>query len=374
MADDAPLLERNSASKNNAAVEVRSLKPSEWGYEVDDTGYAASGTDGEEWYGIESHTSQNVRRRRLPAHQVRGVGNKRRSSSRRLYAAQIAESLDIGKSEEELSRSGWKTRVLSYGVVYCRRNSPAPASTGSGEDDRAANLLPIDSISHAFIFEMGCIVTWGCELSIEMGLISKLSVHSQRKYGKMYDDDMKYIIGTAVKIRNDEVVTTAKIIEMLAISWAFAQSVKVSMYEENIEELVEISRSVPKSLAATGKIPLTQKEVAKLTGRVFEERYAIFLDSQLLDDTPDFFWESDKYHPVYLKGRRYLDVDKRLQLISRRLEIVRELLDMMANQLENNHANRLEVIIVILILAEVALQVIFGFIDAKCVQLCHLGE
>ena len=136
-----------------------------------------------------------------------------------------------------------------------------------------------------------------------------------------------------------------------------------------MDKVIVESRAYPEELSNTGAIPLTQRAVAKKIGELFIVRYKIFLDSQMLA-TPEFFWESDEYEPVYIKARKYLDIDKRMNVLQQRLDVVRELLDMLATALENEHANRLEWIVVVLIVVEVVLQILFGIVDVRCFIVC----
>ena len=57
-------------------------------------------------------------------------------------------------------------------------------------------------------------------------------------------------------------------------------------------------------------------------------------------------------------------------LLNQRLDVVRELLDMLAQALENSHANRLEWIIMVLVAAEVFCQVFFSLVDTTCWSAC----
>ena len=50
----------------------------------------------------------------------------------------------------------------------------------------------------------------------------------------------------------------------------------------------------------------------------------------------------------------------RLVVINKRLDVLRELLDVLHNQVTNTHAIRLEIIIIYLILFEVVIEVVWG--------------
>ena len=86
-------------------------------------------------------------------------------------------------------------------------------------------------------------------------------------------------------------------------------------------------------------------------------------------DTPDFFWDNDKFEPLYIKSRKYLDVPKRLEVLNKKLSVIADLLDVLQNQLENEHGNRLEWIIIVLIAVEVFIQVVWNIIIKDILQM-----
>ena len=57
--------------------------------------------------------------------------------------------------------------------------------------------------------------------------------------------------------------------EKLAISFAFAQSAKLAVFEAALEATTEEIKPIPEQLAARGRCKFTVNEVARLTGRVF---------------------------------------------------------------------------------------------------------
>ena len=77
----------------------------------------------------------------------------------------------------------------------------------------------------------------------------------------------------------------------LSISHALAQSAKLSVYEERVIEIVESTKDLPETLAATGEVGLSRKQIACLIGRVFIQKSAVNLLSTVLD-TPEFFWSA----------------------------------------------------------------------------------
>ena len=95
----------------------------------------------------------------------------------------------------------------------------------------------------------------------------------------------------------------------LAISHAIAQSVKLSVFEDSMENTMTGSKFLPAELARRGELGLTRREVVKMSGRLFRLRVGIMLGGTVLD-TPEWFWESEpELHELYSAVRgKYLCV------------------------------------------------------------------
>jgi len=81
------------------------------------------------------------------------------------------------------------------------------------------------------------------------------------------------------------------------------------------------------------------------------------LHTEILD-TPDFFWKNEKCEQDYKLVMRYLEMSERTEVLNKRLDMLRELLDVLQQQMENSHALKLEWIVIWLIVIEVVLQVL----------------
>ena len=150
--------------------------------------------------------------------------------------------------------------------------------------------------------------------------------------------------------------------EKLAVSFALAQSVKLGVFERTVEQTIQETRTIPERMAVDGKIRLTRTSITKRIGQLFVDRASINLHSDILDN-PDFFWEDDEWLPVYSRVAKYLEVDRRAEVLNKRLDILKELFDMLASEYHNSHASMLEWIIIILIVIEVFFQVVSLCLD-----------
>uniref|UniRef100_M4BSI9 DUF155 domain-containing protein n=1 Tax=Hyaloperonospora arabidopsidis (strain Emoy2) TaxID=559515 RepID=M4BSI9_HYAAE len=208
----------------------------------------------------------------------------------------------------------------------------------------------------------GCAVFWGLTRAEEQAHLVALGAFSVGPVKQVEVEDMDYMYGDASIICNDAITLSSnRASEKLAVSFAMAQSSKLDVFEERVEETIRETKHVPQNLATTGSIQYSQGDISKLIGRLFIERSDVNLNSDMLDE-PDFFWEDDEYEPLYKKVMKYLSVDNRVQILNTRLDILRELLDVLSQQLAHQHDTKLEMIVIWLIVAEVAVQVVWNIL------------
>ena len=104
----------------------------------------------------------------------------------------------------------------------------------------------------------------------------------------------------------------------ISISFALSQSTKLSALEERVSRIVGMTRSLPRALAAEGKVQVSDTDIAKLLGRVFIEQTQLNLLGSVLD-TPEFFWQApDSMQSVYDKVWEYLEMADRIEVINTR--------------------------------------------------------
>lgn len=218
-----------------------------------------------------------------------------------------------------------------------------------------------ESGRHIFFFAFGCVVLWGFQKAEEKQLVAGLlldpavfEVTSAEERIEAHDS-MTYIVdrNTPSYCKNDVVsLSTDDPLEKISLSYALAQSAKLFIWEARVDVTIEEVKHIPERLAATGKTDLTEKEISQKIGKVFIERTQVNLHSEILD-TPDFLWNDDAFEPGYLHLRKHLDLPERVQLLNDRLDILKELLDVLNTQLSNHHSSRLEIIVIWLIVAEI---------------------
>ncbi|TMW66021.1 hypothetical protein Poli38472_003786 [Pythium oligandrum] len=270
-----------------------------------------------------------------------------------LQLFKLLKNLEQRKSSD-LNSLGWKHKMY-MGAIHSTCAPPVEDSNGD------IISLPYQQ-KDVFYFGTGCTVFWGLTRAEEQAHLRTLTTFSVGPVKQVEVEDMDYTYGESSHIFNDSITLESnRASEKLAISFAMAQSAKLDVFEERVEETIQKTKHIPQNLATTGSIQYSQSDISKLIGQLFIVRNDVNLNSDMLDE-PEFFWEDDEYQPLYKKMTKYLDVDNRVQILNTRLDILRELLDVLNQQLAHRHGTKLEWIVIWLIVAEVLVDVVWNML------------
>jgi|SRR5579871_104387 len=204
-----------------------------------------------------------------------------------------------------------------------------------------------------FYFSYGTVVMWGLTEEQEAAIIADVKAFEDGPNETIESEESQYSVGIAAKILKDHITLPANdVLTKLAFSHGLAQSVKLSVFEKLIDRRIEASRNAPISLARHGRIPMSRQQLARMMGQIIVDRNSINLHSDILD-TPEFFWEYSDLEPLYRLIAQDLDITARVNVLNRRLDIVKDLFELLSNEVDHRHSVRLEWIIIILIFVEV---------------------
>ncbi|ETW18929.1 hypothetical protein C923_02242 [Plasmodium falciparum UGT5.1] len=231
-----------------------------------------------------------------------------------------------------------------------------------------------------FLFRFGCIVLWDFNIKEKEILFMYLKDYLSEAHTENNNelDSMFYIMNVqnelsdnksvkaadspSFKIKNDIIyIYTKDIFEKLSYSYAFAQSVKLSYFENVVDVTIEKTKSIPECLARTGKIQLKKNDISKKIGELFVNRFYINMNTDMLD-TPEIFWDHDDFTDTYEYFGKYLDISKRVEILNHRLDIIKDLYDMLQNELTIQHGYKLEWIVIYLICIEVLIDIVWTII------------
>jgi uncharacterized Rmd1/YagE family protein len=315
------------------------------------------------------------------------VGSKQQErvgqSTGTVYAVAIGESIDIGWIEAR-----WQDHREQVAMGNGTKPSEFPdidALFGGGLVESAISIEKqvsywkiFDGLD-CFVFAFGSLVCWDVTEQQLETLQSRLMPFVGKSIAEPKRDRVVYTAasarrerelaaagsdgeGEAVRLKPKIVygniqLTSVNSFEKLAYSYAMAQSVRLDVFEDDIERAISATSQIPIHLAKVGTVGLSNRQVTVKMGELFLQRSNVNLHSDILD-TPELFWEFDEYEQMYILGRSYLDIDKRIEILNQRLDILKDLYEMLQNELNVKHSAKIEIIIIVLILAEIVLQVL----------------
>jgi len=210
--------------------------------------------------------------------------------------------------------------------------------------------------AQAFVFEFGCVVLWGFDPNDEQRLLGQLGAYCEEPLGQPHSDAFTWedkaqdtrIQADLIRLADDSPLLK------LAVSHALAQSMKLSELEQHAERTIAETAYIPRNMAGGGRSGLSRKQVAQMRGRLFLVESDILLHHGLLD-TPEFFWEHPELEPAYLQAIQYLEVRPRIEVLNKKLQVIHEMFDMLADEQKHQHSSLLEWIIIWLIAIEIVI-------------------
>ena len=186
----------------------------------------------------------------------------------------------------------------------------------------------------AWVFDYGVVVFWAVGEDERLSLLQRLRINEIPVDSDSQEHFRFVTDGQEVRISQDTIILPDdNLLTRLAISHALAQSLKLSEYESQAQITIQNYSALPMALAETGKIALSRREIAKIRGRLFSTKSDIILHYGLLD-TPEFFWEYPEHETTYNVVARYLEIHQRVDLLSKKLETIHELFEMLADELK----------------------------------------
>lgn len=219
------------------------------------------------------------------------------------------------------------------------------------------------------MFPYGCMVVWGTQQDSDdfLSLVVEDAVELRPSPAV---DSMQYTYGEHGSLKRDVITlemvvgrvdddadSLDPILQRMAISSGLAQSIKLAAFESAMRATIESTRHLPEQLASTGEITASRREVSRLMGQLFLDRYRYHLSGDLLM-TPAFFWENEQYLPSYRRVERYLELRERGEVLSKRVEVVQELYQLLGEELNNQNSAALELAITLMIAFEILLTLI----------------
>lgn len=228
------------------------------------------------------------------------------------------------------------------------------------------DVIHVKDSGDIFYFSYGCIIFWNVPEDIEKKAIKQVRDFENDPLAEPSYDQVNYQIGdgTSISAESDMIILhEEEPFLMLAFSFALSQSIKLINFEDSVDKTIKSTEYIPRDLANKGKISLSRSSISQNMGKLFIVRNSINLNMDFLG-APEFFWENPSFEQFYIKAATYLEIQKRADVLNKRLDVIRELFEMLSDELRHQHSSTLELVIIWLIVIEIAIVIIQSFAKA----------
>ena len=211
--------------------------------------------------------------------------------------------------------------------------------------------------SYVYLSRFGGVVFWNCPGPLVRQIHEELkSLPGQNRMEEQARDFLQVKVGAAEdSVSFSEVRLKEFTLEKLDIvSLTLAQSVALDHFEGAVSTAMARFQPVVAALSRNGELLLPHREVLKIVGFAMEVRAAVLDNLTLFDDPPET-WESESL--AHLDSALYaqFDLDERLGAIREKLAYLQDAGATFLGLLDTRKAQRLEWIIILLILIELLL-------------------
>ncbi|KXJ90761.1 hypothetical protein Micbo1qcDRAFT_164423 [Microdochium bolleyi] len=222
-----------------------------------------------------------------------------------------------------------------------------------------------------FIFPSGTVVSWAVPAETLETLATKQLIRAAEfpHVNRLEWEDLDFTTDDTREtsyMRGETVVLGTKGLELdpssqlditlakIAFSSGLARSPKLAVLEENLFEFFQGAKTIFNSPEGGAHDRLTSRFVLKKTGELLSLRAQLNHYSDITDQLPDMFWDSEsRLEDYYNQVGNRLDVRARIADLNRKIDYAHENVSVLREMTSEKHGTRLEWIIIILISVEV---------------------
>ncbi len=143
---------------------------------------------------------------------------------------------------------------------------------------------------------------------------------------------------------------------LLVVADALAKSVSLGRDEREVNAVFDIVEPFAASLARNGRPPWRRRSMLKLIGQTLLVQHRVS-GRVAVEEKPDVLWDRPDLERLYARLEDEYELKERAETLTRKLEMIVETARILTDILDADRATRLEVTIVLLIVAEVFLSV-----------------
>lgn len=213
--------------------------------------------------------------------------------------------------------------------------------------------------SFLFVYRFGCLVYFNMTNELIEQETAKLKAALGE--GMPYPTTETYQVnlvdaGTRVEFEYVELKKMSRD-SLRLVAMTVGQSAALEYFETRAERVLHDTAKEMQGLSKTGSVPFLTKRLMKIIGSTASTRQYIISNLAILDP-PEETWKSKDLEKLYKELQQNFDIEIRFRALDRKLILVQDNIEILADLTSKSRSTLLEALIVFLIIFEIALAIL----------------
>lgn len=208
-----------------------------------------------------------------------------------------------------------------------------------------------------FIYRFGVVIFFNVEPERQRAVIEKIKMATGQKVEMLTSEEFLVDIkrGEKNSVGFERAVLDKLTIERIdLLAFVLAQSTALEYFELRVNDLLRQTKDIGLALRSHGRLKRSASNIKKFIGQCITTKQDLVASLYLLDK-PDETWDDQMLDNLYREASDMFELKDRYKTIDYKLRMIQENLELIADLLQNRHANFLEWAIIILIAIEIVL-------------------
>jgi len=211
------------------------------------------------------------------------------------------------------------------------------------------------------VFRYGVVVLIGLNAVMEERALARILPKVQGRLAEREEEQIQLALRDDLDegVGADGVVRIGALApdKLLVVADALAKSAALAQDERQVAKVFDTVEPWARQLAQTGRSPGGRREMLRLIGSALLVQHRL-AERVAVREKPDILWERPDLERLYSRLEDEYELVERADTLGRKLDLIGETVTVLTDLIDTNRSLRLEVIVVGLILAEIALTLI----------------
>lgn len=250
-------------------------------------------------------------------------------------------------------RLGGRLNLIGLDIAGLARAEPP---------SRSPPMLRLESGGVAALFSYGTVVFIGASTAEQEAVLKQIEGRIEDRLDTAAVVASEIELGPNTGIAGDRITIKDKSAScLIAIADALAKNVALAFEEEEVRKLLLALEPFTGDLADTGRLPMNRRRMLRTVGHAFRTHRRL-IERVEVEERPEFTPEDGDAGRLCERLADAYHLKKRAKSVSRKLDVIEVMTSGLAELINAQRENRVELLIVLLIAIEIGIWVYESFI------------